>query len=494
MFTTLSETRLYMAMSNEPIQVPLHDAAHDETVTGRASVPVSGEFVDARVAPRGSLETLSHDEVAKLLDRGQGGLYPLLRRCALAVLNAGSISDDARELFEKFQDFDLKIIQKSFGVELEVVNAPAIAFVDGEMIRGVKELLFAVLRDIVYIYNEVIESGRFNLTQPESITNAVFHILRNARVLGAQNKPDLVVCWGGHSISREEYDYTKRVGYELGLRGLNVCTGCGPGAMKGPMKGANIGHAKQRIKTGCYIGLTEPGIVAAEPPNPIVNQLVIMPDIEKRLEAFIRLGHGIVIFPGGVGTMEEILFLLGTLLDPANASEPMPLIFTGPKSAKSYFQRIDEFIALTLGPDARKRYQIIVDDEAEVGRAMVRGFAQVLKHRKDVGEAFNFNWNLKIPEGFQHPFEVTHETVGSLDLHLDQPVHARAVALRRLFSALVAGNVKETGIRQIEEKGPFLIHGDRALVEPLDGLLAQFIAQNRMKLSGDYKPVYRIVQ
>lgn len=483
-----------MAMSNEPIQVPLHDAAHDETVTGRASVPVSGEFVDARVAPRGSLETLSHDEVAKLLDRGQGGLYPLLRRCALAVLNAGSISDDARELFEKFQDFDLKIIQKSFGVELEVVNAPAIAFVDGEMIRGVKELLFAVLRDIVYIYNEVIESGRFNLTQPESITNAVFHILRNARVLGAQNKPDLVVCWGGHSISREEYDYTKRVGYELGLRGLNVCTGCGPGAMKGPMKGANIGHAKQRIKTGCYIGLTEPGIVAAEPPNPIVNQLVIMPDIEKRLEAFIRLGHGIVIFPGGVGTMEEILFLLGTLLDPANAAEPMPLIFTGPKSAKSYFQRIDEFIALTLGPDARKRYQIIVDDEAEVGRAMVRGFAQVLKHRKDVGEAFNFNWNLKIPEGFQHPFEVTHETVGSLDLHLDQPVHARAVALRRLFSALVAGNVKETGIRQIEEKGPFLIHGDRALVEPLDGLLAQFIAQNRMKLSGDYKPVYRIVQ
>lgn len=466
-------------MSKELIQVPLHDAA-------------SGEFVDARVAPRGSLETLSHEEVAKLLDRGQGGLYPLLRRCALAVLNAGSISDDARELFGKFHDFELKIIQQSFGIELEVINAPAIAFVDGEMIRGVKELLFAVLRDIVYISNEVVESGRFNLSQPESITNAVFHILRNARVLGAQ-KPDLVVCWGGHSISREEYEYTKRVGYELGLRGLNVCTGCGPGAMKGPMKGANIGHAKQRIKTGCYIGLTEPGIVAAEPPNPIVNQLVIMPDIEKRLEAFIRLGHGIVIFPGGVGTMEEILFLLGTLLDPANADEPMPLIFTGPKSAAAYFQRIDEFIALTLGPDARKRYQIVIDDEAEVGRAMVRGFAQVLAYRKQVGEAFNFNWNLKIPEGFQRPFEISHDSVAGLDLHLDRPVYERVVALRRLFSALVAGNVKENGIRQIEENGPFLVHGDRALVEPLDDLLAQFIAQNRMKLSGDYKPVYRIV-
>jgi predicted Rossmann-fold nucleotide-binding protein len=480
-----------MAMSSIPY--PRHDAALDQTIAANVAVPPSVEFVDARVAPRGSLETLSHDEVAKLLDRGQGGLYPLLRRCALAVLNAGSHSDDARELFETYHDFELKIIQQSFGIEVEVINAPAIAFVDGEMIRGVKELLFAVLRDIVYISNEVMESDRFDLTQADSITNAVFHILRNARVLGVQTRPDLVVCWGGHSISRDEYEYTKRVGYEIGLRGLNVCTGCGPGAMKGPMKGANIGHAKQRIKTGCYIGLTEPGIVAAEPPNPIVNQLVIMPDIEKRLEAFIRIGHGVVIFPGGVGTMEEILFLLGVLLDPANVAQPMPLIFTGPASAAAYFHRIDDFIALTLGPEAQKRYQIIIDNPAEVARAMMRGFEDVRRHRKDTGEAFNFNWNLHIPAGFQQPFNVTHETVAALDLHLDRPVHQRAVDLRRLFSALVAGNVKESGIRQIEAKGPFEIHGDRALVEPLDALLAQFIAQNRMKLSGEYKPVYRIV-
>jgi hypothetical protein len=69
------------------------------------------------------------------------------------------------------------------------------------------------------------------------------------------------------------------------------------------MKGATIGHAKQRIKDGNYIGLTEPGIIAAESPNPIVNNLVILPDIEKRLEASIRIGHGIIVFPGGAGTM-----------------------------------------------------------------------------------------------------------------------------------------------------------------------------------------------
>ena len=50
------------------------------------------------------------------------------------------------------------------------------------------------------------------------------------------------------------------------------------------MKGATIGHSKQRIRQGQYLGITEPGIIAAESPNPIVNNLVIMPDIEKRLE------------------------------------------------------------------------------------------------------------------------------------------------------------------------------------------------------------------
>ncbi|SQC15344.1 decarboxylase [Klebsiella pneumoniae] len=41
--------------------------------------------------------------------------------------------------------------------------------------------------------------------------------------------------------------------------------------------------------------MTEPSIIAAEPPNPLVNELIIMPDIEKRLEAFVRIAHGIII-------------------------------------------------------------------------------------------------------------------------------------------------------------------------------------------------------
>ena len=463
----------------------------------RASASVTqGEpegMVDARVSPLGSLENLSQREVQQLLNSGQGGVYDLFRRCALAVLSSGLETDDVRAIFRRYKDFEIRIGRQAWGIKLEVKNAPASAFVDGHMIRGIKEHLFAVLRDIVYIHDAIIGSQRFDLTDPVSITNAVYHILRNARILDFKGRPDLVVCWGGHSISSAEYEYTKRVGYEIGLRALSVCTGCGPGAMKGPMKGATIGHSKQRIRDGRYIGMTEPGIIAAEPPNPIVNQLVIMPDIEKRLEAFVRTAHAIVVFPGGAGTAEEILYLLGILLEPANAEQPLPVVFTGPPSAAEYFGQIDRFIGATLGPGAQKRYKVVIGDPAQAAREVARGIELVRDFRRARSDAYNFNWLMKIPPDFQRPFEPTHEAMSQLALRADLEPHVLAANLRRAFSGIVAGNVKEHGIQAIEARGPFELKGDRRMMQLLDELLTAFVVQKRMKLAGEYRPCYRLV-
>lgn len=430
-----------------------------------------------------------------MLDSGKGGLYPLFRNCALAVLNCGSTTDDGKELLERYCDFEISILQRERGIKLEMRNAPASAFVDGVMIKGIQEHLFAVLRDVVYVNDEIIGNPKFNLSNPESITDAVFHVLRNADILNPMANPNIVVCWGGHSISREEYDYTKDLGYQLGLRGCDICTGCGPGAMKGPMKGATIAHAKQRTRGGRYLGFTEPGIIAAESPNPIVNELVIFPDIEKRLEAFVRAGHGIVVFPGGVGTAEEILYILGILLEPANSTLPFPLIFSGPKSAEQYFVQIDQFIGATLGSAAQKLYEIIIDDPARVAQEMQAGIIQVREFRKQHSDAYYFNWMLKIDPEFQMPFAPTHHHMRGLNLHGNQPPHRLAANLRRAFSGIVAGNVKESGIRAIEQYGPFELDGDKDIMGLMDELLASFVAQNRMKLAGKaYNPCYRIAK
>ena len=135
--------------------------------------------------PEGSLELLSQHEVNRLRSTGEGGQHEVLRRCALAVLNVGGQTDDTREVLEKYHDFDVFIVQQDRGVKLALKNAPPDAFVDGKMIRGIRELLFAVLRDVVFINTEVAGGGQFDLDTSDGITNAVFHILRNAGTLRA---------------------------------------------------------------------------------------------------------------------------------------------------------------------------------------------------------------------------------------------------------------------------------------------------------------------
>jgi len=446
------------------------------------------------VMPEGSLEVLSQHEVERLQNVATGSQHEILRRCALAVLNVGSHTDDAREVLETHADFDVRIIQQERGIKLELTDPPIDAFVDGRMIRGIRELLFAVVRDVVFLSGEIEHARQLDFTTSEGITNAVFYILRNAGVFRLPAEPNLVVCWGGHAIKREEYEYSKEVGYQLGLRLLNVCTGCGSGAMKGPMKGATIAHAKQRVGDGRYIGLTEPDIIAAESPNPIVNQLVIMPDMEKRLEAFVRIAHGIVIFPGGVGTAEEILFLLGILLHPDNADIPVPVVMTGPESSAEYFAQIDEFVGATLGPDAQKFYRIEIGDSVQCAQLLAHEMETVGSLRYQDKDAFYFNWRLKIDASFQKPFVATHESMAALNLRKGQQVHSLALNLRRAFSGLVAGNIKEHGIRAIEAHGPFEISGDKEIMSHLDKLLSAFVRQQRMRLAGaTYQPCYRLV-
>ena len=448
----------------------------------------------SRISPHGRMETLSQLEVNQLKKESESGSYDIYRRCSLAVLNVGSEVDDTKKVLEEYSDFDIRVIQQERGIKLELENAPLRAFVDGGMISGIQEHLFSVLRDIVYARSELESRAKFDLDSKSGITNAVFHILRNANVLRPNRDPNLVVCWGGHSINRVEYDYTKEVGHELGLRGLDICTGCGPGAMKGPMKGATIGHNKQRIYNGRYIGMTEPGIIAAESPNPIVNELVILPDIEKRLESFVRTGHGIIVFPGGAGTAEEILYILGVLLNPANKELPFPLILTGPKSSENYFKQIHHFIEKTLGFEAQQRYKIIIDDPALVAREMKNGMEAVKDFRRYNSDAYYYNWILEVDNEFQNPFIPNHENMSKLEINTNMETHHLAANLRRAFSGIVAGNVKEDGIKAIEENGLFEIRGEKKIMGPLDKLLESFVLENRMKLPGSkYTPCYKIV-
>jgi len=395
-------------------------------------------------------------------------------------------------MYNAYPEFSIKVLQRDRGIKLILRNAPATAFVDGQIINGLQEHLFSVLRDIIFINDKLTELS-INLNESEGITNAVFEILRHAGLLVTGIEPNLVVCWGGHAISRKEYDFSKEVGYQMGLRGLDIVTGCGPGVMKGSMKGATIAHAKQRIGNSRYIGISEPGIIAAEPPNAIVNHLVVMPDIEKRLEAFVRLGHGIVIFPGGVGTLEEILYILGVLSHPDNRNLPFPVFLVGMADSSEYMNELERFLVATLGEEIKTLYEIIIDDPQLTAMQMDAQMQKIRSFRKRHRDAYYFNWRLTIPEMLQFPFDPTHQNMAALNLHVGQEVFQLAANLRCAISGLVAGNVKKETVEAVSQQGPFNIRGDADLVTNLDRLLRFFVAQKRMKMDGnEYIPCYEL--
>lgn len=457
----------------------------------RNTTPTNGPYtiVETSVHPRNHLAFLSQREVDGLIYHSDQGLYPLIRNCALAVLNSGLDSDDSLALFAQFSNFELTFERHPRGLKLTLHHAPAHAFVDGDLIETVHDHLFTVLRDLIHVRHLLSDP---NAPDGLDATNLVFQILRNAKVLESTRELACIVCWGGHSVNHEEYEYSKSVGRELGLRLFDICTGCGPGAMKGPMRGALYAHRRQG-HTGRFIGISEPGIIAAEPPNGVVSDLVILPDIEKRLEAFVRIAHGIVIFPGGPGTFEELLYLVAILSEPQNRDDPLPVILTGPQSAEALLNAYMDFIQLTLGTQICERIEIIIDDPVRVAKTLTAAREHVRAHRMRAKDAYYYNWTLTIPPALQAKFEPTHATMSALNLDLSQPKSDLTVALRCLFSGIVAGNVKPQVRQQIEAHGPFIVHGESAIIRAIDALLEQLISQKRMKIHGGYEPCYRLI-
>jgi pyrimidine/purine-5'-nucleotide nucleosidase len=450
----------------------------------------AAKILETSIHSRNHLAFLSQDETDRLINHTYQGLYPLIRSCVLAVLNDGVATDDSLGLFAQYPEFDIKFERHPRGLKVILRNAPAQAFIEGVLIETIHDHLFAVLRDLLHSHELCQYPSNLESTE---CSNLIFQILRNAKVLESSRELSCIVCWGGHSINQVEYDYTQAVGQELGLRCFDICTGCGPGAMKGPMRGALYAHRRQNYTEGRFIGISEPGIIAAEPPNGVVSDLVIMPDIEKRLEAFVRVAHGIIVFPGGPGTMEEILYILAILSNTSNARDPIPVILTGPQASIGIINAYLRFLNAVLGNALTQRLEVLIDDPIAVAERIQRGREAVRSHRIETNDAYYFNWTLDIPQTLKQAFIPTHKTMRELQLSANEPPQILACELRRLFSGIVAGNVKPTSRALIRQYGPFEVHASPELREALDQLLQQLITEKRMKAEGDYKHCYNII-
>ena len=127
-----------------------------------------------------------------------------------------------------------------------------------------ESLLMAMcIRDMMQGNSKLADIGRVE-ESPVSYTH--LSILRNARALHVGEAPNMVVCWGGHSINENEYLYARRVGNQLGqmcirdshsgspcnnttlMRSMRPDFGISPGRWN-PLHGNENKNKKGRVKT-----------------------------------------------------------------------------------------------------------------------------------------------------------------------------------------------------------------------------------------------------
>ena len=269
----------------------------------------------------------------------QGGLHALYRRCALAVLNTGGDTDDARAIFDRYRRLRHRASCARPGASSSSCTTRRRARSStASMIRGIQEHLFAVLRDIIYIHSEVDEHGSFELREPAGITNAVFHMLRNAR----------------RAASRGSAEHRGLLGRALDQpRGIRVHQARGLRA--GPARPQRLHRLRPGRDEGPDEGRDDRPRQAAHPQRPLHRpdrarhhrRRAAQPDRQpardhaghreapRGLRAARARHRGV---PRRRGTAEEILYLLGILLDPRNEPQPFPVVFTGPRGSEEYLR------------------------------------------------------------------------------------------------------------------------------------------------------------
>lgn len=126
-----------------------------------------------------------------------------------------------------------------------------------------------------------------------------------------------------------------------------VCSGGGPGIMEAANRGASLAHGKS-------IGLNI-SIPFEQAPNPFISREL---NFEfhyffMRKFWFVYLAKALVVFPGGFGTLDELMEVL-TLVQTKKVSKPLPIVVFG----KDYWNEIFNFEAMarwgTINPDDLK--------------------------------------------------------------------------------------------------------------------------------------------
>jgi len=178
-------------------------------------------------------------------------------------------------------------------------------------------------------------------------------------------------------LSNQYYDAAVRTAELIGRAGFAVITGGGPGIMEAANKGAKQAGA---LSIGCNIELPFEQHI-----NPYIDRSMTFRYFFVRKTMFIKYSEAFITFPGGFGTLDELMGAL-TLIQTKKITN-FPVILYG----SDYWRGLIDWLrAEVLSANNIKQEDVdsihIVDDPERVRDIVCEFHDQAMMNGKDEGE------------------------------------------------------------------------------------------------------------
>jgi uncharacterized protein (TIGR00730 family) len=145
-----------------------------------------------------------------------------------------------------------------------------------------------------------------------------------------------VSCFGSARVTEDHPDYelARETGRRLGRAGFAVITGGGPGLMAAANRGAQEAPA---VSVGLNIHLP-----VEQAPNPYQDVELHFEHFFARKVMFVRYAAAFVVFPGGLGTLDELMEAL--VLIQTRTIRHFPVVLVG----SVFWEGLHDWMTTTL--------------------------------------------------------------------------------------------------------------------------------------------------
>lgn len=181
--------------------------------------------------------------------------------------------------------------------------------------------------------------------------------------------PPAVAIWGSSRTRPEEPAYlaAKETARMLAQAGFGIMTGGGPGIMEAGNRGA------REVGAVVSVGLPMEAL-KGEPANGYLDVALIFRYFIARKVMFVRFAEAMVVFPGGLGTLDELFEVL--LLVQLKKLHPIPIILYDWGYWRGLYEWMREVLSLSARTidEADLRLITVCDDPQEIARLVIEAY------------------------------------------------------------------------------------------------------------------------